>query len=48
MYLILKTSKGYVVYSEKGKRLSKPYQSKEQAEKRLREIEYFKHKKKGR
>jgi len=44
--LIIKTSKGYVVYSEKGKRLSKPYQTREQAEQRLREIEYFKHKKK--
>ena len=33
----------WVVYSEKGKRLSKPYASKAQAAKRLREIEYFKH-----
>ena len=33
----------YVVVSHKGKRLSKPM-SKEQAQKRLRQIEFFKHK----
>ena len=33
---------GYVVVSEKGKRLSKP-SSKKAAEKRLRQIEFFKH-----
>lgn len=32
----------YVVYSKKGKRLSKPT-TKAKAKKRLREIEYFKH-----
>lgn len=35
----------WFVYSEKGKKLSKGYSSKKQAEERLREIEYFKHKK---
>lgn len=44
--MIRKTPKGYVVYSEKGKRLSRPYKSRAQAERRLRQIEYFKHKKK--
>ncbi|HOM03521.1 MAG TPA: hypothetical protein PLH43_11965 [Acetivibrio sp.] len=44
--MIKKTSKGYVVYSESGKRLSKPYKTKEAAQKRLRQIEYFKHKNK--
>lgn len=33
----------YYVYSEKGKRLSRGYASKEEAEKRLRQIEAFKH-----
>ncbi len=41
---ISKTSKGYVVKSEKtGKPLSKPG-TKAQAQKRLRQIEYFKNK----
>lgn len=43
--MIRKTSKGYVVYSKKGKKLSKAYKSKEGAKKRLRQIEFFKHKK---
>ena len=43
--MISKTKQGYVVRSESGKRLSKPYPTKEQAQKRLREIEYFKNKK---
>lgn len=41
--VIRKTNKGYVIYSEKGKRLSKPFSSKEDAEERLKEIEMFKH-----
>ncbi len=41
--MIKKTSKGYKVTSEKGKNLSKPNLTKAEAEKRLREIEYFKH-----
>ena len=36
---------GYKVYSESGKPLSKTYPTKQQAQKRLREIEYFKNKK---
>jgi len=43
--MIKKTSKGYEVTSEKGKPLSKKNLSKKQAEKRLRQVEYFKHKK---
>ena len=43
--MIVKTTKGYVVKSEKGKTLSKPYPTKEQAQNRLREIEYWKNKK---
>lgn len=43
--MIVKTSKGYVVKSEKGKKLSKTYPSKSEAKKRLKQIEYFKHKK---
>lgn len=42
--MIRKIGKGYVVFSEDGKRLSKPYPSKSEAEKRLREIEMFKRK----
>jgi len=44
--MIRKTAQGYVVYSEKGKRLSRPYKTKAEAVRRLRQIEYFKHKKK--
>jgi hypothetical protein len=40
--MIRKVGDKYVVYSEKGKRLSKPM-SKEKAKKRLRQIEFFKH-----
>lgn len=43
--MIVKTSKGYVVKSESGKNLSKPYATKQQAQKRLNEIEFFKRKK---
>lgn len=39
--VIRKESDGYHVYSEKGKHLGGPY-TKEEAEKRLRQIEYFK------
>lgn len=44
--MIKKTSSGYKITSEKGKSLSKPTLTKDQAKKRLRQIEYFKHKKK--
>ena len=42
--MIAKTSKGYVVRSESGKNLSKPYKTKGEAQKRLSQIEYFKKK----
>ena len=44
--MIKKTPQGHQVVSEKGKPLSKPNLSKEQAEKRLQQVEFFKHKKK--
>lgn len=44
--MIRKTPKGYKVISEKGKNLGGPYKTKAQAEKRLRQVEYFKHKNK--
>jgi hypothetical protein len=43
--MIKKVKEGYKVLSEKGKNLGGPYKSKSQAEKRLKQIEYFKHKK---
>lgn len=43
--MIRKVSGGYKVYSEKGKPLSKTYSTKQQAQKRLGQIEYFKSKK---
>lgn len=44
--MITKTAKGYVVKSEKGKNLGGPYATKGKAEKRLKQVEFFKHKKK--
>jgi hypothetical protein len=44
--MIRKTSDGYVVVSEKGKKLGGPYKSKAKAQKRLSQVEYFKRKKK--
>ena len=44
--IIKKTDKGYIIYSEKGKRLSKPFKTRKEAEDRLKEIEMFKHMKK--
>jgi hypothetical protein len=43
--MIKKTKKGYKVVSKKGKNLGGPYPSKSEAEKRLQQVEYFKHKK---
>jgi len=43
--MIRKVKGGYKVVSHKGKNLSKVYPSRKEAEKRLREIEYFKHNK---
>lgn len=44
--MIVKTNKGYVVKSESGKTLSKPYQTRQQAQTRLNQIEYWKSRKK--
>ena len=43
--MIVKTTKGYVVKSESGKTLSKPYPTRQQAQTRLQQIHYFKNKK---
>ena len=43
--MIKKVAGGYKVLSEKGKNLGGPYKTKAEAEKRLRQVEYFKHKK---
>lgn len=43
--MIKKTSKGYKVVSKSGKNLGE-YKTKKGAENRLRQVEYFKHKKK--
>jgi len=43
--MIKKTKSGYEVTSESGKRLSKTNLTHKEAVKRLRQIEYFKHKK---
>lgn len=45
--MIKVTQNGYQVVSEKGKPLSKDNLTKDQAEQRLKEIESFKHIKKG-
>ena len=44
--MIVKRSKGYYVKSEKGKNLGGPYSTKGEAQKRLRQVEFFKHRKK--
>ncbi|MHB8413617.1 MAG: hypothetical protein ACYDDI_16955 [Candidatus Acidiferrales bacterium] len=41
--MIKKVKGGYKVLSEKGKNLGGPYKSKEEAEKRLRQVEFFKY-----
>lgn len=44
--MIKKTSEGYKVISEKkGKNLGGPYKTKAEAQKRLQQVEFFKHKK---
>jgi hypothetical protein len=42
--MIKKAEGGYKVVSESGKNLGGPYKTKEAAAKRLRQVEYFKHK----
>ena len=44
--MIKKVEEGYQVLSEKGKNLGGPYKTLEEAERRLRQVEFFKHKKK--
>ena len=44
--MIVKEKQKYIVKSESGKPLSKPYHKKSDAVKRLRQIEYFKEKNK--
>lgn len=41
--MIKKLKDGYRVLSSKGKNLGGPYKTLEDAKKRLREVEYFKH-----
>jgi hypothetical protein len=43
--MIRKASGGYKVLSKKGKNLGGPYKTKAEAEKRLRQVEFFKHRK---
>ena len=43
--MVVKTSQGYQVLSEKGKPLNKPNLTRKQAEKRLAQIHYYKNKK---
>jgi len=42
--MIRKTAQGYKVVSKSGKNMSKPNLTKKEAEKRLQQVEYFKHK----
>jgi hypothetical protein len=42
--MIKKVAGGYKVLSEKGKNLGGPYKSKAAAQKRLKQVEFFKHK----
>ena len=41
--MIVKVKEGYQVLSEKGKHLGGPYKTREEAIKRLRQVEFFKH-----
>lgn len=41
--MIKKVKAGYKVTSEKGKNLGGPYRTRAEAEKRLRQVEFFKH-----
>lgn len=43
--MIVKRKDGYHVMSEEGKHLGGPYKTKAAALKRLRQVEYFKHRK---
>jgi len=43
--MIKKVKDGYGVLSEKGRNMGGPYKTREEAAKRLRQVEFFKHKK---
>jgi hypothetical protein len=43
--MIVKVKNGYQVLSSKGKNLGGPYRTREEAKKRLRQVEFFKHRK---
>jgi hypothetical protein len=43
--MIVKVNGGYQVLSSKGKNLGGPYRTLEEAKKRLRQVEFFKHRK---
>jgi len=43
--MIKKVKGGYKVLSKKGKNLGGPYKTKAEAKKRLRQVEFFKHRK---
>ncbi len=43
--MIIKRKEGYQVVSSKGKNLGGPYKTLEAAKKRLRQVEFFKHRK---
>ena len=43
--MIAKTKEGYKVLSSKGKNLGGPYKTLSEAKKRLRQVEFFKHRK---
>lgn len=44
MEIIRETSKGFVLYSKKGRRLGGPYKTRKEAEEREAQVNYFKHK----
>jgi len=46
--MVIRERGGYRVRSESGKNLGGPYGSREEAVKRLQQVEYFKHKKPSR
>jgi len=43
--MIVKTKSGYQVLSSKGRNMGGPYKTLEEAKKRLRQVEFFKHRK---
>lgn len=43
--MIKKSKEGYRVLSSKGRNLGGPYKTLEEAKKRLRQVEFFKHRK---